>query len=149
MTQASKSKSVTESLTQVLATTYSLYLQTQNFHWNVESAEFISLHQLYGAQYDEYSQAIDEIAEHLRTLGVVVPGSFAAFAKHSQIKQVDGLTDSREQLKVLIAQTKTLITLLTDTANLADEADDLESEDLTISRLRAHRKHLWMLESSL
>lgn len=143
-----KSKLV-QALNQVLASTYGLYLQTQNFHWNVRGSHFHSLHEMFQDQYEEYASAIDLIAEHIRTYQVIVPGTFESMSKFSQLEQKEGGLSDSEMLETLVAMNKQMIELLTQTAELADKDDALEAEDLMIQRLHVHRKHLWMLESSL
>lgn len=140
---------VVEQLKTVLATSYALYLQTQNFHWNVRGMHFHSLHELFQSQYEEYAEAVDVIAEHIRTLGEFAPGTFADFSSMSQLDQTPGDIDSQAMVETLVSQTEHLIGLLNQTAQMAGDESDLETEDLMIERLRAHQKHLWMLKSLL
>lgn len=144
-----KLSTVIAGLKQTLAETYTLYLQTQNFHWNLTGKEFYPLHQLFEEQYSEYAEAIDLIAETLRTLDVKAPGTFAEFSQLSQIEMQADAKDSQTMLEILIAANKQLIQTLTELEKAADQADDLVVEDLAVERLRAHTKVVWMLESSL
>jgi starvation-inducible DNA-binding protein len=138
----SKKNNVTDALKKVLAETYSLYLQTQNFHWNVTGGNFYQLH-----KYTEYAEAIDQIAEDIRTLGEEVPGTFTEFTELSSFELKKSAKNETEMLTILLKQTEQLIKSLTELEEVADEVDLITIEDLAVERLRAHKIHAWMLTS--
>lgn len=135
-------------LSQVLAETYTLYLQTQNFHWNVTGPHFFALHEAFEGQYTEMAAAIDEIAEQLRQLNQTSPGSFDEFSKlasfdHQSVGHAD------KMVQVLVAQQEALLATIGKAQQQAQQEGDEASLDLLIGRERAHRKQLWMLKSWL
>lgn len=139
----------TQNLNEVLANTYSLYLKTQNFHWNVTGPNFKALHELFGMHYEEMIPAIDEIAERIRTLGEKVDGSYENFAKLTKFSSADKNLDSESMVKELISSNNTLIELLKQGTQIAQDETDEATADLLITRTEAHQKHVWMLNSSL
>ena len=142
---------VIDNLNQLLASTYTLYLKTQNYHWNVTGPWFQSLHLLFEQQYKELALAVDEVAEHIRTLGVRAPGSYSVYAKTSVIKEAgDQAIDAEQMLKDLIADQQIIIDLIKSAmAVCADDSAYQTTIDLFVRRSQVHEKSLWMLRSSL
>ena len=144
-----KNNNVIEALESVLANSYALYLKTQNYHWNITGSEFKSLHELFGAQYQELAEAIDEIAERIRALDSLVAANFKVFDKNSKIKDGDQNSNSQIMLKELYDGNQ----LLAEIANLALEAAQKEGDeataDMMIGRIKIHNKNAWMIKSSL
>lgn len=144
-----KNNKVTDKLAALLADTYILALKTQNYHWNVTGPQFASLHKLFEDQYGDLSAAVDDIAERIRALGEKAPGSFAAFAKLSSLKEEGGNPTAEQMIKKLLADHQTLAESCEAVINEADDVDDEGSEDLAIGRLRVHQKAAWMLKAHL
>ncbi len=138
-----------EALSKVLADSYTLYLQTHNFHWNVTGPNFQSLHLLFEQQYTELALAVDEIAERIRTLGAVAPGTYARFSALTGIEEVDGTIGAGEMLERLIAGQEQVVRSAGEAATLAEAAGDQATADLLIGRIAVHEKNAWMLRSSL
>ena len=143
------SKKVIENLKTLLADNYTLYLKTQNFHWNVTGPNFQSLHQLFMDQYTDLFNANDAIAERIRSLGSKAPGSFSAFLKLSSIKEAGENLSAKEMLSQLVKDQGTIIKTLKKVAAAAAEADDEVTEGIAVDRIEIHEKNRWMLESSL
>ncbi len=138
-----------ECLKQVLADTYTLYLKTQNYHWNVTGPQFHSLHVMFEEQYTDYAMAVDEIAERIRAIGHKAPGSYAAYTKMTNISEADESLDGKGMVKDLHASQQALIKSLNAARAAAEEEGDEVSVDLTIQRLTTHEKFAWMLSASV
>lgn len=138
---------VANSLANVLADSYSLYLKTHNFHWNVTGPLFNTLHLMFEAQYNELALAVDLIAERIRALGFIAPGSYGEFAKLTKIKEHSGDVSAENMIKHLIAAHEVLIKTSRKTLELADKANDQVTVDLLTQRLQVHEKTVWMLRS--
>ncbi|MGL4371765.1 MAG: Dps family protein [Alphaproteobacteria bacterium] len=136
------------SLSFLLANTYALLLKTQNYHWNVEGSNFFSLHKLFEEQYRELFEAVDEIAEQIRILGHPVVASFQAFSNLSVIHEAAISQKTDTLLSNLLEDHEKMITEIK--KSLRDEKilEDAGTQDLLISRLRAHEKMAWVLRSS-
>ena len=132
-----------------MAETYTLYLQTQNFHWNVKGPNFYSIHKLLEDQYSSYAEAIDELAELLRTTGELSPGTFEEFSELSSITMIKPTGDEKKILSTLIKQTQQLLASLRSLEDAADTENLLAIEDVAVQRISFHQKQLWILESSL
>ena len=145
----SQTTTVTHELAKLLADTYFLYLKTQNFHWNVTSSQFHSLHALFELQYEELAEAIDTIAERIRALGHVAPASFQQFSKLAEIKEVSEVPTDIDMLTQLLADHELLCRNLRKSVEVAQKAGDEGTADSLIARLLAHEKTAWMLRSSL
>ncbi len=143
------SSPVVEALRQVVADTYALIGQTHICHWNVRGPSFFSLHMAFEQQYTELFAAVDEIAERLRALGSLAPGGLATLAKMSGISEIHEDASARDMVEHLILANQHVIKNLAKARDLADDADDDETEDLMISRIRVHEKTIWMLESHI
>jgi len=144
-------KQIAEGLARFLADSYTLYLKTHNFHWNVTGPMFNSLHQMFMQQYSEQWTALDEIAERIRALGFNAPGSYAEFAKLSSIKEQAGSSAPGWHVMVqqLVEGNEAVCRTARAVLDIADEADDAPTEDLLTQRLNIHEKNAWMLRSLL
>ncbi|MDX2083089.1 MAG: DNA starvation/stationary phase protection protein [Rickettsiales bacterium] len=136
-------------LEKILANSYALSLKIQNYHWNVVSKNFKSLHELFGAQYEELANAIDEIAERMRALDSKVEATFENFSKLSKIKNGDKNFSDKEMISDLISGHEFLSELLKKSIKTAQEEGDEVSVDIFIGRNNFHEKAIWMLRSSL
>ncbi|MEP6633651.1 MAG: Dps family protein [Luteimonas sp.] len=145
-------KHIAQGLSAFLADSYTLYLKTHNFHWNVTGSMFNALHNMFEAQYTEQWTALDDIAERIRALGFNAPGSYAEFTRLSSIKEEAGLTDSadwKEMVRQLVVGNEAVCRTARRVLETADDADDAPTEDLLIQRLQTHEKYAWMLRSLL
>lgn len=143
------SKKVVESLKALLADNYTLYLKTQNFHWNVTGPNFQSLHQLFMDQYTDLFNANDLIAERIRALGAKAPGSFKEFSKLATIKEAgEAKITAAQMLKELIKDQDTILKTLKKVVDAADVADDEVTEGMVVDRMEIHEKNRWMLQAS-
>lgn len=132
----------------LLADTYTLYLKTQNFHWNVEGSDFLSLHHLFEEHYTDLAEAVDEIAERLRTFGAYAPGSFARFLALTSLKEApDAPPSAHEMVRLLAADHHQLAKTAQTALEAASEEEDEGTVDLCTTRLRVHQKAAWMLDS--
>jgi starvation-inducible DNA-binding protein len=136
-------------LGKLLADTYTLYLKTHSFHWNVVGPQFYDLHKLFEEQYSELAGAADEIAERIRALGVKAPGSYSEFIKLASVKEETGAPAAEEMVRQLLADNTTVARTALAVAEIADEHDDISTEDLATQRVTVHEKAAWMLESLL
>ncbi len=144
-------KKIADGLSHFLADSYTLYLKTHNFHWNVTGPMFNSLHAMFMTQYTEQWTALDEIAERIRALGFNAPGSYAEFAKLSSIREEVGpaAPEWREMVRQLVAGNEAVCRTARKVLDIADDADDNPTEDLLTQRLQTHEKYAWMLRSLL
>jgi starvation-inducible DNA-binding protein len=142
-------KAVATALSAVLADTYTLYLKTHNFHWNVAGPNFYALHKQFEELYTELAQAVDEIAERIRALGHIAPGSYAAFAKLTQIKEAIGAPAAHDMIRQLTADNETLVRVARATKDLVETLGDAETGDMMIERMQVHAKAAWMLRVQL
>lgn len=141
---------VAKELSHLLANTYTVYLKTQNFHWNVTGPYFPQLHQLFNDQYEELAEAVDVIAERIRALGSFAPASFTEFQKLSTLKEGgDHDITSNDMVKKLMKDHEAISQQLLEIFTKVEEANDQGTMDMLIERLRAHDKMAWMLRSSL
>lgn len=138
---------VAKGLERLLADSYTLYLQTHNFHWNVTGPRFHDLHLLFEEHYMELATAVDEIAERIRALGEPAPGTYAAFAELSSIKEVDGVPAAEEMVKILTDGHEQVVRTAREALTLAQDAEDESSASLVGDRMRLHEKVAWMLRS--
>ena len=145
-------KKIAEGLSRFLADSFTLYLKTHNFHWNVNGPMFNSLHLMFEGQYTEQWTALDEIAERIRALGFNAPGSYAEFIKLSSIAEEPGLSDTadwREMVRQLIVGNEAVCRTARKVLKTADSASDDPTVDLMTQRLNIHEKNAWMLRSLL
>ncbi|AZL16270.1 Dps family protein [Rickettsiales endosymbiont of Stachyamoeba lipophora] len=136
-------------LSKILASTYIIYLKTQNFHWNVKGPNFIMLHELFGLQYKELADAIDNIAERISMLGHITPATTIEFNKLSTIKECELPFTANAMLQALSSDHELMIIELRNSITLLDNNMDEGTKDLLIERLQAHEKTCWMLASHL
>src|SRR5207302_3016326 len=132
---SNKENTLANELITFLASTYLLYLKTQNFHWNVTGPHFISLHAFLDSQYKELAEAIDTIAEHIRALDSFVPATFSNFQKLSKIADARESLSASEMIKTLLSDHQTLHTEMKRLTEVCDKAGDLSTQDLIIDRL--------------
>ena len=147
-----KRKKIADGLSHFLADSYTLYLKTHNFHWNVTGPMFNSLHVMFEGQYTEEWTALDDIAERIRALGHNAPGSYAEFVKLSSIKEETGLSNVpewREMVSQLVSGNEAVCRTARKVLKTADEAGDDPTVDLLTQRLQTHEKYAWMLRSLL
>ncbi|MEI6485811.1 MAG: Dps family protein [Sphingomonadales bacterium] len=140
---------IADGLSRLLADTYTLYLKTHNFHWNVTGPQFNSLHLMFEGQYTELALAVDLIAERIRALGEPAPGSYSAFAKLSSIREADGVPDANEMVRILAADQLAVVRTARRIFPLADDAHDEPTCDLLTQRMQVHEKTAWMLRANL
>jgi starvation-inducible DNA-binding protein len=144
------SNSLVSKLKVVLADNYTLYLKTQNFHWNVTGPQFQSLHTLFEEQYNDLFTANDDIAERIRTLGEFAPGSYKQFAQITNIAEAaDTPSSSSDMVKELAEDQDKIIESLTVALEEAQGQNDEATADMMIGRIATHEKNKWMLKSSL
>ncbi|MBZ0134801.1 MAG: DNA starvation/stationary phase protection protein [Planctomycetes bacterium] len=136
-------------LSKLLADTYTLYLKTHNFHWNVTGPHFQQLHLMFMDQYTEMWAAVDEIAERIRALGEFAPGGYKAFASLSSIKESEGTPDWQAMISQLVNGHEEVIRTCRKLLPQVQEAGDESSNALIGDRLRIHEKTAWMLRSLL
>lgn len=136
-------------LSRVLADTYTLYLKTHNYHWNVTGPMFQTLHVMFEGQYNELALAVDSIAERIRALGVKAPGTYAEFIKLSSIKETQGDLSAQQMIAELVAGQESVVRTARATFAIADEANDQPTADLLTQRMQSHEKTAWMLRSML
>ena len=139
---------IAEGLKNLLADSYTLYLQTHNFHWNVTGPQFRELHLMFEEHYTELAVAVDDIAERIRTLGVAAPGTYRSFAQLSSIKEVDGVPDAGEMVSILLQGHEAVVKTCRKVLALAQNADDESSAALVGDRMRVHEKTAWMLRAT-
>ncbi|MCR6702310.1 MAG: DNA starvation/stationary phase protection protein [Dokdonella sp.] len=142
-------KKIADGLSKLLADTYTLYLKTHSFHWNITGSMFNSLHTMFETQYNELWSAADVIAERIRSLDFPAPGSYSQFVKLSAIKEEPGVPDWRGMVEQLVDGHETAARTGRAAFKLADKADDQPTADLVTQRLEAHEKTAWMLRSLL
>jgi starvation-inducible DNA-binding protein len=142
-------KTIADGLSRLLADTYTLYLKTHNFHWNVEGPMFNTLHLMFEQQYNELALAVDAIAERIRALGHPAPGSYAAYANLSSIKEETGTPKAEEMIRQLVDGQEAVARTARAVFPSAEKAGDEPTADLLTQRLQIHEKTAWMLRSLL
>ncbi|MEZ5544339.1 MAG: Dps family protein [Lysobacteraceae bacterium] len=145
-------KKITDGLSHFLADSYTLYLKTHSFHWNVTGPMFNSLHTMFETQYTEEWTALDDVAERIRALGHNAPGSYAEFVKLSSIKEepaANGVPDWKGMVKQLVEGNEAVCRTARHVLGTADDAGDDPTVDLLTQRLHTHEKYAWMLRSLL
>ena len=137
-------------LSKLLADTYTLYLKTHNFHWNVTGPMFNTLHAMFMAQYTELWNAVDPVAERIRSLGLSAPGSYAQFGKLSSLKDAPGVPPKAlAMVRILVDGHEAVARTARNLFPLADKAGDEPTADLLTQRLTVHEQTAWMLRSLL
>ncbi len=140
-------RAITAGLAQVLSDTFTLYVKTQGYHWNVTGPHFRSLHLMFEEQYEELNAAADVIAERMRALGSGAPGSFAEFLAHASIKDNERAADAMAMVENLASDHETLARLIRPLVEVAEQAGDGATADLFNGRLAAHEQAAWMLRA--
>jgi starvation-inducible DNA-binding protein len=140
---------IVKGLSAVLADSYTLYLMTHNFHWNVTGPHFNSLHQMFMGQYTEQWNALDVIAERIRALGHPTPGTYREFLRLASIKEVEGVPNATDMIRHLVAAQEATARTARALLPVVDAANDQPTADLLTQRLEVHEKTAWMLRSLL
>ncbi len=144
-----KRQEIAEGLSRLLADTYSLYLKTHNFHWNVTGPMFNTLHLMFETQYTELALAVDLIAERIRSLGFPAPGTYSEYAKLSSIAETPGVPKAEEMIRLLVQGQESVVRTARSIFPVVDAANDEPSADLLTQRMQIHEKTAWMLRSLL
>lgn len=142
-------REIAEGLSRLLADTYTLYLKTHNFHWNVTGPMFQTLHIMFEQQYTELATAVDEIAERIRALGFPAPGTYAEFSRLSSIPESEGVPSAEEMIRLLVEGQETVVRTARSIFPVVDDASDEPTADLLTQRMQVHEKTAWMLRSLL
>ena len=140
---------IADGLSRVLADTYTLYLKTHNYHWNVTGPLFNTLHLMFETQYNELWIAVDLIAERIRSLGRPAPGTYAQFAALTSIAEPEGVPKAEEMLLDLVNGNEAVAKTAREVFEISDSAKDQSTADLLTQRLQVHEKTAWMLRSML
>ena len=140
---------IAEGLSALLADSYTLYLMTHNFHWNVTGPQFNSLHAMFMGQYTEQWSAIDVIAERIRALGCPAPGTYAEFARLTSIREPEGVPDANEMVRQLVVAQEATARTARNLFPVVDAARDQPTADVLTQRINVHEKTAWMLRSLL
>ena len=136
-------------LSRLLADSYTLYLKTHNYHWNVTGPQFNTLHQMFEEQYTELATAVDEIAERIRALGIKAPGSYAEFSSLTSIEEGTGEEPAEDMIRELAIGQETVVRTAREAFPAAADANDEPTADLLTQRMQLHEKNAWMLRSML
>lgn len=140
-------EAIANHLKTLLADSYTLYLQTHNFHWNVTGPMFPQLHLMFEQHYTELAVAVDDIAERIRSLDVAAPGTYKAFASLSTIDEIDGVPDAQEMVNILTKSHEAVVKTCRKALLVTQAADDESSSALISDRMRIHEKTAWMLRA--
>ncbi|HMM55846.1 MAG TPA: Dps family protein [Candidatus Desulfobacillus sp.] len=140
---------IAKGLSRLLADSYTLYLMTHNFHWNVTGPMFNTLHLMFMDQYTEQWNALDLIAERIRALGLPAPGTYKEYVKLASIKEVEGVPSALEMVRLLVDAQEATARTAREVFPLAEKANDQPTADLLTQRLEVHEKTAWMLRSLL
>jgi len=146
---AADRQEIAAGLSKLLADTYTLYLKTHNFHWNVTGPMFQTLHLMFEAQYNELALAVDLIAERIRALGFPAPGTYQAFAALSSIAEAEGVPSADEMIRQLVAGQEAVVRTARSVFPMVEQAHDEPTADLLTQRMQVHEKTAWMLRSLL
>lgn len=142
-------KEIALNLSKLLADSYTLYLKTHNFHWNVTGPMFQTLHLMFEAQYTELATAVDLIAERIRAIDFPAPGTYREFSKLSSIQENDGVPTALEMVQLLVDGHEAVIRTARSAFPVVEKAGDEASADLLTQRIQLHEKTAWMLRSLL
>ncbi|MFZ0058730.1 MAG: Dps family protein [Acidimicrobiales bacterium] len=146
---ADKREEIVRGLSAVLGDTYTLYLKTHSYHWNVTGPMFQTLHLMFEAEYNELALAVDEIAERIRALGAPAPGTFREFSQFSSIREDTDSPDATEMIRRLVAGQEAVVRTARAAFAVAEQANDQPTADLLTQRMQIHEKTAWMLRSLL
>jgi starvation-inducible DNA-binding protein len=142
-------KTIADGLSRLLADTYTLYLKTHNFHWNVTGPMFQTLHLMFETQYNELALAVDQIAERIRALGYPAPGTYTEYSKLSSIKETPGVPKAEDMIRLLVEGQEAVVRTARSIFPSVDEVNDEPTADLLTQRMQVHEKTAWMLRSLL
>ncbi|KPK14964.1 MAG: DNA starvation/stationary phase protection protein [Betaproteobacteria bacterium] len=142
-------KAIAQGLSSLLADTYTLYLKTHNFHWNVTGPMFQTLHLMFETQYNELALAVDQIAERIRALGHPAPGTYAEYTRLSSIKETPGVPKAEAMIRELVEGQEAVVRTARTVFPLVDRVNDESTADLLTQRMQTHEKTAWMLRSLL
>lgn len=140
-------QAISKGLARLLADSYTLYLKTHNYHWNVTGPQFNTLHQMFEVQYTELALAVDEIAERIRALGEWAPGSYSAYARLTSIEEEESVPDAENMIRQLVKGQETVVRTARSVFKAAEAASDEPTADLLTQRMQIHEKNAWMLRS--
>jgi starvation-inducible DNA-binding protein len=144
-----KRASIAEGLSRLLADTYTLYLKTHNFHWNVTGPMFQTLHLMFETQYNELALAVDLVAERIRALGFPAPGTYSEYVRLSSIPETLGVPKAKEMIRLLVEGQEAVVRTARSIFPLVEEVNDEPTADLLTQRMQVHEKTAWMLRSLL
>lgn len=142
-------RSIVEGLSRLLADTYTLYLKTHNYHWNVTGPMFQNLHLMFETQYAELALAVDLVAERIRALGSPAPGSYAQFAALTTLKEADGVPAAQDMVRQLMRDQETVVRTARALFRVVAQANDEPTAELLAQRMQVHEKNAWMLRATL
>lgn len=142
-------KQIAAGLSRLLADSYTLYLKTHNYHWNVEGPLFNTLHLMFEEQYTELALAVDVIAERIRALGFPAPGSYSDYSRLTEIREDEGVPSATDMIANLVAAQETVVRTARSVFPVVDAASDEPTADLLTQRMQIHEKNAWMLRSML
>jgi starvation-inducible DNA-binding protein len=142
-------RGIAEGLSRLLADTYTLYLKTHNYHWNVTGPMFQTLHLMFEQQYNELALAVDQIAERIRALGFPAPATYSEFARLSSVKEEEGVPNAQEMIRKLVEGQETVVRTARTVFPTVEGANDQPTADLLTERMQVHEKTAWMLRSLL
>ncbi|WP_049629383.1 Dps family protein [Cellvibrio sp. pealriver] len=140
---------IAQGLSRLLADTYTLYLKTHNFHWNVTGPMFQTLHLMFETQYNELALAVDLIAERIRSLGFPAPGTYKQYAALSSIKEEEGIPAAKDMIRLLVEGQEAVVRTARSLYPSVEAASDEATADLLTQRIQLHEKTAWMLRSLL
>lgn len=140
---------IAKGLSHLLADTYTLYLKTHNYHWNVTGPMFQTLHVMFEGQYNELALAVDQIAERIRALGVKAPATYGEFIKLSSVKETTGDLTAQQMIAELVSGQESVVRTARSIFPIVDECNDEPTADLLTQRMQSHEKTAWMLRSML
>jgi starvation-inducible DNA-binding protein len=144
-----KRKAIADGLSHLLADTYTLYLKTHNYHWNVTGPMFNTLHLMFETQYNELALAVDLIAERIRALGYPAPGSYAQYVKLSSIAESETVPNAKDMIVDLVKGQEAVVRTARKVFPIAEKSNDEATTDLLTQRMQLHEKTAWMLRSML
>ena len=147
--QTEQRQAIADGLSRLLADTYTLYLKTHNYHWNVTGQMFNTLHLMFETQYNELALAVDLIAERIRALGHIAPGTYAAYSRLSSIKEEESIPKAQDMIRQLMEGQEAVVRTARSIFPVVNEASDEPTADLLTQRMQIHEKNAWMLRSML
>jgi len=142
-------KKTVKALSRLLADSYTLYLKTHNYHWNVTGPMFTTLHTLFETEYTDLALAVDEIAERIRAVGARAPGSYSEFTQLASVKEDTSSPDAKDMIRNLVADQQTVVEGAKKVMQAAEAIGDQATADLGVRRIEVHEKNAWMLRSHL